>query len=39
MLETIVNGFPYNFFPVAFNVDLKMETDEFEIEEVFGSPF
>jgi hypothetical protein len=35
----IVDEFDYNFFPCAFNVELKMDTTDFEIEETYGVPF
>jgi len=39
MVDVVVTNFDYNFFPNAFNVDLLMETNDYEIKEVYGTPF
>ena len=39
MQEVIVDHFHYNFFPSAFNCLLRIDSDAFEIERTYGSPF
>jgi len=38
MLEVFEN-FHFNFIPRAFNVALKIESNDFEIERTYGTPF
>ena len=35
----MVDHFHYNFFPIAFSVLLRLESDDFEVESTFGTPF
>lgn len=39
MKEVIVDNFDYNFFPCCFNVDLKMDTKDYELVWSYGTPF
>ena len=39
MLQTIVQGFAYNFFPSTFNVTLALECGSFQVQDVYGVPF
>ena len=39
MEEIIVDHFHYNFFPCAFDVQLTIDTPDFEIVETYGTPF
>lgn len=39
MLEIIVEKFHFNFFPNAFNVNLRIESNDFEVIRSYGTPF
>lgn len=39
MQEVIVDDFDYNFFPFCYNVELKMDTQDYELIESYGTPF
>ena len=39
MQKILVDHFHYSFFPCAFNCILRIESDTFEVEKTYGSPF
>ncbi|CAK9050205.1 unnamed protein product [Durusdinium trenchii] len=39
MRKTIVDNFDWNFFPVAFDVEVTQQSDSFQLASVYGTPF
>lgn len=37
--EIIVDHFHYNFFPTAFNVLIRIESDDYTVAQTFGTSF